>query len=414
LFKRAGTDLCFKSLDAAVMNITAPPAFDFDEKDPETPFYEDIHDVQSFSGISTLLAPLIFAVDPLAPSATATWNIDASMEGNRLYSVSMMGGTGIHSQTLVLGGFTETVPVTSDPVSLVCDTQLPTPVYFDDSHVITITNSGINTSLGNWFVLCFGPADGPATYSPSSSSSFPQPLWVSNFKVTDSPDGVTVPVQIGWFGHEEPDVHDNQMKVNSGSSGNIQIHAPSEFELMCHRMQRGTDDFLLPGVYKTGSCTMEQYTALYNSATLTQKLGTCCLFYCGSRGYKVVFPTDIAYEVISCALDITKTLPTTSSASLVHSELGICVTDQNTFRMIEFDFPFISQYPCYFCDKRQSLEFTSIVAPIDPLLWATNTADTTPVPEAIYENVGYDFRFYGRLPPSNLLRSYLLSNKKVS
>jgi hypothetical protein len=399
VFRRAGKDFCFKSFDAGISDIDEPPIQDM-QMAHHGGVYLAVGYRQYFTfnhGTTSQVHIRPFSVNQHPYMININWQIVGSSGALDLDFDFVFDNVNV-------------APAYIDGQITSHSQFIETSIRMGD--ILVVTNNGPTIDSFSYEVWAID--DTAVTLPiPGTAESIPQPLWVSNYKVSDSPDGISEPVWITNYQEEIPE-QEAQVKVNVGSEGSTLVHAPVDFELMCHRMQRGDDTINFPSVY-VNDATVESYTAAYLDSTLTSKLATCSLYWCGTRGYKLVFPRDVPYETIAAYIPVTKNIFSTATVKpYTHVEIGTCMTDQNTIPLIEFDFPFQSQFPCYFSDSYQATLYPEITTPLAPILFGHNSLDITPAPRAIYENVKYDFKFYVRLPPSNFLRAYSLTNKIVS
>jgi hypothetical protein len=178
---------------------------------------------------------------------------------------------------------------------------------------------------------------------------------------------------------------------------------------LCMRLARSKTYALSnPGADIVGS-TSVQYTESYSNSSLQDKCATLFLYYTGTLGYKVVYPSDQNLEYLSASYPVTKAITNSSftgtNGGYFHSECGMAMTDQNTFRMLEFEVPFESQYAAWFtCDDNTS--YGDIIPPLQVQVHSRVAFDQTPAWQTIFECVRPDFEFMLPIPPPNKLICY--------
>jgi hypothetical protein len=404
LLKRAGPDLAYKSFDAGVIH-------------PETDFAKD-------QMAQTLVIPQYtrFHFPNIVSSSTCWASTDTlvgcTVLGYILEVEQTPAAVQIQMETEYSGGPAGSNMIFDFPASGVSTypynfqvrkmyaDPLLMPII-EEFHWVAVFSSHNLTGFSLTIIH---------TPIPSSPKSYiEEPVWVSNFKQNED-----LPLYVTWYKKDEL-VAMNQMaqvKINESDPPYLQEYSPASFETVCHRLQLGSIDVNHnPGIHQTDP-SVSAWTSDYYNGSLTDKLATCCMFWVGSRCYKAVFASDTDYGTIAVSLVTTKNVvidpPHVVPGEYSKVEIGTCMTDQNTFRMIEYERPFISKYPVWFtCDDgSQTSSFGQITKPLDVALHSKLLLDQTPVPEVVYENLSYDFKFILRLPPPSMVRAYHLTGKR--
>jgi len=185
---------------------------------------------------------------------------------------------------------------------------------------------------------------------------------------------------------------------------------------LCMRMARSkTYTLNNPGADIVGSTTI-QYTESFLNSSLQDKFATLFLFYTGTLGYKIVYPSDENYEYLSASYPVTKAVTnsgfSTTNGGYFHTECGMAMTDQNTIRLLEIEVPFESEFPAWFtCDDNTS--YTDIHPPLALQAHSKVGFDETPVWQTIFECLRPDFQFIMPIPPSNKLLCYDKQNNYI-
>jgi len=246
-------------------------------------------------------------------------------------------------------------------------------------------------------------------------STLTAPLWVS--EVYNPGETVTSTAIVLVNSHTDHPVWISkanfQGRVNTGVDTTRSFHGTiDDVGVMIRRPSRSEDTtYNIPGAFGALADTNVVYSNEYQRKSLLDKLSLLYLFYSGSLRYKVKYPLSIGYTTLGASLPLLQTVTNTPTLTQPynHIEMGMAVTDQATFSMLEFEHPFESVVPL----ALTGVHTLTRPVPLMPLNHGGENLDSTPLVSSLFEHAAPDFSFYGLLPPPNRVIAYKITGKKI-
>jgi hypothetical protein len=203
-----------------------------------------------------------------------------------------------------------------------------------------------------------------------------------------------------------------QGKVNGTSLTNVSMGevpptifdfrgSTGQMSLLLKRAQNG--DNTLRQIGDTFDNLSEAY---YKTFRFVDRLATFFLYWTGSQRWKITIPNDVYYKAIGAVIPVVtqSILPTLTDEQYDHVEIGAMITEQDVWRLLEFEMPFISKLS--HANSRGTGE-----KPLSPLLHTSTVLGTSPLIEKAFWSSGDDFQFQFLVPPSDKLSKVVLQNR---
>jgi len=268
------------------------------------------------------------------------------------------------------------------------------------------------------YMLLFQP-DVPALPDPLPvtivGASQDVPLWCSSVKYDSAPVSSTN-IHLVGSSTSSPiwcTTANFQGKINSGADSTGSFHGTIDnIATMIRRPSRSEDTtYNIPGQFGLLADTNVIYSDRYQRKSLLDKLSVMFVYYSGSLRYKVKYPLSTPYTTLGASLPLLQSVSNTPTltAPYNHIEMGMAVTDQVTFSMLEFEHPFESTVPMALTGMHTLVR----PVPLLPLNHGGESLNVTPLVSSLFESAAPDFCYYGLLPPPNRVIAYKLTGKHI-
>lgn len=418
-YKRAGPDFSYGSYNGGVMlsDATNDPNFlQGVEKNPG-PFF-DVNYFAVGSGQPTSIIKALAA----APISYSRFDVNLS--------VSVSTADVPTNATLVLNGIEYALPLTGPSVthewvswnSTVIETPIGGGIYNPSISSQCFLNVAALTAF-SCHVRFYDVNPTPVVIAGSTLTT---PLWTSLVKKTAAvpPDAMpiiisgsdlTVPVWTSTVLQGRIDGSDTEGFVcnlfdNTSLPDGLVMPETSHgsIPLLLKRMTK-SENYTRPGAYPSSPIT---FTEDFNSkASVIDKLSTIYNFWSGGLVYKVHFYGDIDYGVLGAQI------PTRTQSAIISTgqqiELGMNVTQQDTWPFLEFEFPYLNQLPISYCDRPPVYPILDHDTPYHPEFTSSTLPESSPVADVLYMSTASNFRFHFLIPPPPELLSYKNTAKHV-